>query len=124
MPVMKEGDAVAHRLHGAVFHSYAAPARGSAELCAWRLEVAAGTGGVAHRVSREEVFLVLSGEVTVTLDGVATALTAGDVVVVPAGASVSLDNSGAGPASVWVTTSVGLEATMADGTVLTPPWTR
>jgi quercetin dioxygenase-like cupin family protein len=124
MPVLKEGDAVAHRLHGSVFHSYAAPARGSAELCAWRLEVAAGTTGVPHRVSREEVFLVLAGGVTITLDGVASALTDGDVAVVPAGASVGLDNPGDGPASIWVTTSVGLEATMADGTVISPPWTH
>jgi quercetin dioxygenase-like cupin family protein len=124
MPVMKEHDAVAHRLHGAVFHSYAAPARGSVELCAWRLEVQPGVTGVPHRVSREEVFLVLAGAITVTLDGVATDLTPGDVALVPAGSEVAVDNRGADPARVWVTTSAGLEATTADGTVMRPPWTR
>lgn len=124
MAILKEGDAVAHRLHGAVFHSYAAPARGSVELCAWRLEVEAGVTGMPHRVSREEVFLLLSGTVTVTLDGMPEVLAPGDVAVVPAGASVSVDNHGEGPAAVWVTTSVGLEATTGDGTVIRPPWTQ
>lgn len=124
MPVLKERDAVAHRLHGAVFHSYAAPARGSAELCAWRLEVQPGVAGVPHRVSREEVFLVLSGALTVTLDGVAAEVTPGDVVLVPAGSSVAVGNRGDGPALMWVTTSVGLEATTADGDVIRPPWTQ
>jgi quercetin dioxygenase-like cupin family protein len=124
MPVVRERDAVAHRMHGAVFHSYAAPARGSAELCAWRLEVESGVTGIPHRVSKEEVFLVLSGAVTVTLDGRAADLAPGDVAVVPAGSSVSVDNHGAGPALLWVTTSVGLEATTADGVVISPPWTR
>jgi quercetin dioxygenase-like cupin family protein len=124
MPVVRERDAVAHRLHGAVFHSYAAPARGSTELCAWRLEVQPGVTGMPHRVSREEVFLVLAGAVTVTLDGVAADLGPGDVALVPAGSSLSVDNHGDDTALVWVTTSVGLEATTADGAVIRPPWTQ
>ncbi len=124
MPIVRESEAVPHRLHGATFHSFAAPARGSGELCAWRLEVAPGTEGVAHRVSREEVLLLLGGELTVTLDDVTTRVAAGEVVVVPAGAHFRLDNDSAEPATAWVTTSVGLEATLADGTTISPPWVR
>jgi len=122
MGVVRE--AVAHELHGATFHSYVAPASGSRELCAWRLEVAAGTAGVEHRVSREEVVLLVSGELTVTVDGVTGPLGAGDVAFVPAGASFRIDNTSAGPATAWVTTSVGLQATLPDGSSISPPWVR
>jgi quercetin dioxygenase-like cupin family protein len=124
MSVVREQDAVAHRLHGATFHSFVAPSSGSGELCAWRLEVAAGTVGVPHRVSREEVLLVLSGELTATIEGTATTVRAGDVVRVPAGARFGLDNVSDGPATAWVTTSVGLEATLPDGSSISPPWVR
>jgi len=124
MPVVREHQAVAHQLHGATFHSFVAPSSGSAELCAWRLEVAAGTVGVPHRVSREEVLLVISGEVTATIDGVSTTVRPGEVAFVPAGASFGLDNTSDGPASAWVTTTVGLEATLADGSSISPPWVR
>ena len=124
MPIVRETDAVPHRLHDSTFHSFAAPATGSSELCAWRLEVAPGTDGVAHRVSREEVFLLLSGTLTVTLDGVTQPLAPGEVVVVPAGSQLCVDNPSAVAATAWVTTSVGLEATMPDGSTISPPWVR
>ncbi|GAA4865655.1 cupin domain-containing protein [Actinomycetospora straminea] len=123
MPVLRPADAVRHEAHGAAFHALVAPSRGSAELCAWRLEVPAGQVGAPHRPSREEVLLVLDGDLHVTLDGVATPVVAGDVVLVPTGAELRVDGGGA-PASVWVTTSPGLEAELADGSRLVPPWAR
>jgi quercetin dioxygenase-like cupin family protein len=124
MPIVHDRDAVPHRLHGSTFHSYAAPATGSRELCAWRLEVPPGTVGAPHRVSREEVFLILGGRLTVTLDGVTGDLTPGDVLLVPAGAELRADNLSDGVVTAWVTTSVGLRATMADGSAVSPPWAR
>ncbi len=124
MPIVRAPDAVQHRLHGATFQSFAAPATGTTELCAWRLEVAPGTVGAPHRVSREEILLVLGGVLTVTLDDAEAQVAAGEVVVVPAGSRFRVDNTSAGPATAWVTTSVGLEATMADGTTISPPWVR
>jgi quercetin dioxygenase-like cupin family protein len=124
MPIVRDRDAVPHRLHGSTFHSYAAPATGSRELCAWRLEVPSGTVGAPHRVSREEVFLILGGRLTVTLDGVTGDLTPGDVLLVPAGAELRADNLSDGVVTAWVTTSVGLRATMADGSAVSPPWAR
>ena len=109
---------------GSTCRSYAAPATGSEELCAWRLDVEPGTEGVAHRVSREEVFLLLGGRLTVTLDGVTGDLAAGDALVVPAGSELRADNRTGEVATAWVTTSVGLRATMADGSSISPPWVR
>jgi len=84
MPVIRSADAAVHQAHGSTFSSFVAPSRGSAQLCAWQLNVPAGLRGVAHRPTREEVLLLLEGELTVTLDGIATVLAAGDVVLVPA----------------------------------------
>ncbi|MGX6605529.1 cupin domain-containing protein [Micromonosporaceae bacterium Da 78-11] len=124
MPIIREADAVPHRLHGATFHSFTAPASGSKELCAWRLEIAAGTPGQAHHVSQEEVLLLLTGQITVTLDGVPGTLAPGEAVLVPAGAEFCVDNLSAEPASAWVTTRVGLRATLPDGSTISPPWVR
>jgi mannose-6-phosphate isomerase-like protein (cupin superfamily) len=131
MPVVPAPQAVVHEMHGSVFASYAAPASGSRELCAWRLEVPAGTPGVRHMVSREEVLFVLTGTFQVGLAGAADAsapdpvsAAAGDAIIVPAGSAVQFGNAGPGPASAWVTTSVGLQATLPDGTQITPPWVR
>lgn len=122
MPVIHAPDAVVHRLHGSTFTSYVAPATGSQELCAWRVEVPAGTTGVAHRVTREEVILLLDGALTVTLDGQPSTPAVGDVVLVPAGAQVRVDNPATVPATAWVTTSVGLRAELPDGTLVSPAW--
>ena len=125
MPVIRSADAVVHDLHGSRFTSFANPAGGSRELCAWRLEVAGGTIGVPHRVTREEVLFVLSGELRVPLDDHPLQLAAaGDAIVVPAGSRFGVDNPSAEPATAWVTTSVGLEAVLADGTWISPPWVR
>jgi len=131
MPVLHAADAVVHQFHGSVFTSFASPARGSRELCAWRLEVPPGSRGVPHTISKEEILLVLSGTLRVTLDGAPASADArpadarpGDAVLVPAGAQLQVDNPGPAPAVAWVTTSVGLEATMAGGAAIRPPWTQ
>ena len=121
MPVIRSNETTTFNIHGSQFNSYVAPSRGSSQLCAWRLDVPPGLEGVAHRPSREEVLLVLSGELRVALDGIRTHLQPGDVALVPAGSELCVD---AGPqgASAWVTTTPGLEAITADGTRFAPPW--
>lgn len=83
MPVVRPANAVLFETHGSRFHSFASPSRGSTQLSAWRLDVPAGLRGVAHRPSREEILLILVGELHVTLDDETFAVTPGDVVVVP-----------------------------------------
>src|SRR5262252_7402537 len=116
MPVIRAADAVVHDMHGSRFTSYAAPARGSAELCAWRLDVPAGCEGTGHAVNREEIMFMLGGTLLVTLgdgaEAAGVACRAGDAIVIPPGSSVRVDNPGEELASAWVTTSVGLEAVL------------
>jgi mannose-6-phosphate isomerase-like protein (cupin superfamily) len=122
MPVIRPIDAVAHEMHRSRFTSYVSPSRGSEQLCAWELEVPAAATGTTHAVSHEEVLLVLSGDLLLTIDGVSNDAASGDVAHVPAGSSLRVDNPGAVPARAWVTTSVGLHAVLPDGSTLTPPW--
>jgi quercetin dioxygenase-like cupin family protein len=122
MPVYRSTDFVSHAMHDATFSSYVAPARGETELCAWRVEVAPGSVGVGHRVSRDEVLLVLGGEPLAYVDETEEKLSAGDVIHVVAGREFRLDNPGSEPATLWVNTSVGLTAQLADGSEISPPW--
>lgn len=122
MSIHRSADAVEHRMHGTVFRAFASPSTGSAELCAWRIQVAPGTAGVPHRVGRDEVLMISAGSLSVSLDGVEDRVEAGDVLVVPSGAEFRVDNDGDVPAEAWVTTSAGFAATLPDGTTITPPW--
>ncbi len=121
MPIIRDSDAIVFEAHGSRFLSYVSPSKGSSQLCAWLLTVPAGLRGVAHRPNREEVLLVLDGELHVTVDGESCPLHHGEVVLVPANSELRVD---AGPegASAWVTTTPGLEVVTADGTRLSPPW--
>ena len=67
---------------------------------------------------------MLTGELTATIDGAGTTARAGEVVFVPAGGLFALDNASDAPATAWVTTSTGLEATLADGSSISPSWAR
>ncbi len=122
MPVIRSTDAVTHEIHGARFVSYATPRTGSKELCAWRGEIPAGTKAPAHTVNREEIFHLLSGELLITLDGRTDRITAGHTVIINRHATLAVENPTAHTAISWVTTSIGLEAELADGTRITPPW--
>ncbi|MEU6092270.1 cupin domain-containing protein [Streptomyces sp. NPDC047085] len=122
MPVVRSSDAVTHEIHGARFVSYATPGTGSKELCAWRGEIPPETKAPAHTVTREEIFHLLLGELLITLDGHTERISAGDTVIINPGATLAVENPTGHTAISWVTTSIGLEAELADGTRITPPW--
>ncbi|MGX1913357.1 cupin domain-containing protein [Streptomyces phaeochromogenes] len=122
MPVVRSSEAVVHETHGARFVSYATPLSGSKELCAWRGEIPAGTKAPAHTVNHEEIFHLLAGELLMTLDGRTERIAAGDTVIINPGATLAVENPTEETAISWVTTSIGLQAELADGTVITPPW--
>ena len=124
MPVIHTDQTAVHTMHGTSFTAYASPDRGSQELCAWRIEIPGHTTGVRHHVSREEVLYVLGGTIQASVDGRAEHAAAGDVILVPAGAKVGVDNLADGPATAWVTTSVGFRGVLADGSWIAPPWTQ
>ncbi|NKU63618.1 cupin domain-containing protein [Rhodococcus hoagii] len=107
MPIRRSGDHDTHQMHGAKFHSYVAPSRGSRQLCAWRTDLVPGSAGASHTVSHEDVLLVLDGTLVITLDDSRFELSVGDVVFVRSPRLFSSTTNGS-VASLWVTTSVGM----------------
>lgn len=122
MPVIRSANAQVHEVHNARFTSLVRPGTGSAELCVWQTEVRADSVGVPHRILGEEAFVVLSGEVTMTIDGESTPMKPGDAAVAPAGSMIALANSAGEIAKLLVTVRVGFAAELPDGSTFTPPW--
>lgn len=123
MTAFQPTDATVFDTHGSRFRSFVRTDTGSAELCAWQVDIPAGAAGVSHRPTKEEVFLVLAGRLIMKLDGEPCELGPGDVFLVPAGGEIRVD---AGPdgGTAWVTTSRGLQAALPDGSVISPPWAQ
>jgi len=122
MTVLRASEAPTFELPGVRFSAYAAPSRGSKELCTWQVTVAPGNDPAPHTIDREETFLVLSGRLRFTPDG--DELSPGDVAIVPAGEQILLTNPGPGEASAYVAIAAGFTATTADGDRLQPPWAQ
>lgn len=122
MHVLRGDAAPVFDLPGVTFTALAAPSRGSAELCAWRITVEPGLDSPEpHTLDRDEVFLVVEGAIRLRPDG--PLVGAGDAAVVPAGEPIQLANPGPEPARVHVAVTAGFSASAADGTAIgTPPW--
>lgn len=121
MPVIERDAQRHHELHGARFHTLASPSLGSEETSIWRIHLPAGTPGLPHRVTREEIFVVVSGSATATLDGAAHTLTAGSTLILPAGVELALETA-AEPLEAIVCLPVGGQGVVGDGEPFTPPW--
>ena len=120
MPVIRATDAPHFSLPGVEFVAYAAPSRGSAQLCTWQVTVEPGTDSIPHTLDSDETFLVLDGTIRLSPDG--PTLAAGDVAVVPAGEQIRLVNAGSVPAKAYVAIRAGFTATTTTGEEIRPPW--
>ncbi len=122
MPVLSAPSGPTHELPGARFTSLATPSRGSAETSVWLVELAPGSTGTPHQVTREEVFVVLEGRAEVHLDGVVSVAEPGDAIVVPPGAAFALAAGGTRSLRAVCCLPVGGQGMLADGVAFTPPW--
>jgi quercetin dioxygenase-like cupin family protein len=123
MHLIKSSSAPAFEIPGLSVIGLAAPSRGASETCVWRITIAPGTPATPHAISREEIFVALSGEARIRLDGRDQALAVGDTLVVPAGETFSLSNPGAEPFTALCVLPVGGQAVLPDGQRFAPPWT-
>lgn len=105
MPVIERDAQRHHELHGARFHTLASPSLGSEETSVWRVQLEPGTPGLPHRVTREEIFVVVSGSTLILLAGVELAL-----------------ETGAEALEAIVCLPVGGQSVVGDGAPFTPPW--
>jgi len=61
MPLVRSSSAALHKTPNAVMRTLAAPSTGATELAVWEVSMTAGQAGPAHRVNREQVWVVLLG---------------------------------------------------------------
>src|SRR3954463_3468582 len=113
-----------HELGAARFTSLATPSRGSTDTSVWSVEIAPGAPGVPHRLTREEVFVVLGGRAEVWLDGEQSYASTGDAIVVPPGLPFALAAAGDEPLRALCCLPVGGQGQLEDGAPFPPPWAR
>ena len=112
-------------LHGVRFSSLVSSASGARSIAAWRADFAPNTPGRPHTMTEEEVLHVLAGELVVEVDRERFIARTGDAVLVPAGAVLTVGNGADEPACAWVTSLVGMKASMQPGgEELAPPWAQ
>ncbi|MDB4936638.1 MAG: Cupin 2 conserved barrel domain protein [Labilithrix sp.] len=121
MYLIRKEQAPVFTLGGLTVNGLASPKRGASETCVWRIELAPKTAGVAHRVTREEVFVGVAGEAVVTIAGTDHRLGAGDAVIVPADTLFALANHSEQPFEAIAALPVGGKA-VTDGAPFSPPW--
>lgn len=122
---LSAADARVFHLHGVTFSSFASSASGARSIAAWRAEFQPHTPGHPHTMTEEEVIHVLAGALEVEVDGNRFTAGAGDAVLVPAGAVLTVSNATEEVARAWVTSVVGMKATMLEGGApLAPPWAQ
>lgn len=121
MPVIHAPKAFTHELPNARFTALATPSRGSRETSVWRVKLSAAVETAPHSLTREEIFVVLSGTVRAVIDGQASDAQAGDAIVVPRDTQVAFSCVGA-DAELLCCLPVGGQARMSDGPLFTPPW--
>lgn len=122
MPVIAAPPAPTHQLPGVRFTSLATPSRGSTDTSVWRVEIDPATRPTTHRVTREEVFVVLEGTARVRIDGTDHTAGPGASIVVPPGVPFELAAAGDGPMRALCVLPVGGQAQMPGGEPFTPPW--
>jgi quercetin dioxygenase-like cupin family protein len=116
MTVIRGADARRTKTPNAVMTTLASPTQGGARQSLWRVEMGAGQIGPEHAFDVEQVWTLLSGCAMIELGGEATALAAGDTVVLPAAASRRVHAGQKAGFSAIVTAPAGARATLADGT--------
>jgi quercetin dioxygenase-like cupin family protein len=95
----------------AVMTTLASPQQGGAANPVWRVDAAADIAGPAHVIDAEQVWTILEGSVTITVDEDTTELAAGDTVIVPADIPRQLTPGADGFAAI-VTGPAGMRAYM------------
>ena len=122
MPVLTAPDGPTHVLPGTRFTALASPSRGSNDTSVWRVEIEPGTPATPHSVTREEIFVVLSGTAALQLGEDRRLAGPGDAVVVPPGAPFTLGCEGDEPLVALCLLPVGGQAQLPGAEPFTPPW--
>ena len=104
------------------FTGFASPSRGASENSVWRVRIAAGSAGVPHRLTREEILVAISGNARATLGGKTFDFPAGATLIVPPETDFALANPGSEPFEAIAVLPVGGAARIGGDAPFTPPW--
>lgn len=122
MPVLDRPQEPTHQLPGAEFTSLATPSSGSHETCVWEVRLAPGHPATPHQLTRQEVFVILSGHGAAHLEGVRHPVAAGSVLVVPAYTDFAIEATGGEALVALCCLPGGGQAIIGEGEPFTPPW--
>ena len=122
MPILRYDDAPTFDLNGISVRGLASPSRGAAETMSYRVDLASGQSLPEHRHDHEEVFHVLSGALTVSLDGEENELGVGDTVMIPPGVSHFSYVAEHATAALLAVMPSGTVMIRPDGERVSPPW--
>ncbi len=122
MTIINADAAPVFDIPGTRFVGLASPNRGARENCVWRVTIAAGAKPVFHQVTREEIFVGLSGAAQLHINGKIHDLGSGCAAVVPPDTDFALANPGQTPFEAMVVLPVGGQAVLPGEAPFTPPW--
>lgn len=122
MTIIRSAEAPVFDIPGVRFTGLASPKRGARETCAWRVRLDPHTAPTVHRVTREEIFVAVSGVAEVHLNGTTHKLAAGGAAIIPADTDFALANPGQEPFEAVVVLPVGGQAMHPGREPFTPPW--
>lgn len=124
MPVITRPALPTHELSGARFTSLATPTSGATSTSVWEVEISPGTPARPHRLTAEEVFVILSGTARVCIADTETTAMPGDCIVVPVDTDFSISVIGTESLRAICCLPVGGQAVLPDGQAFIPPWAR
>ncbi|MBI1772730.1 MAG: cupin domain-containing protein [Burkholderiales bacterium] len=122
MNLIEASSAKVFAMHEATFTGLASPSRGSTENSAWIVELSSNQAGVTHQLTREEIFICLSGAAKVSMGEEHYTLSAGSCLIVPAHTRFSISKTSNENFRAVAILPVGAEAMLEDGKTFIPPW--
>jgi quercetin dioxygenase-like cupin family protein len=122
MPLITAATAPQFTIPGVTFTGLASPARGASDNAVWKVSLAPGGVGTTHQLTREEIFVCLSGGASIRLGDEVLILSPGDALIVPPHTDFGLDNPGDTPFEAVVVFPIGGQAILPGQPAFTPPW--
>jgi mannose-6-phosphate isomerase-like protein (cupin superfamily) len=122
--IIRGSDAPQFGGDGTHITGYGSPTRGSQTVAAWQVALEPGVGSPEHRLTHDEVFIVLSGEATFEVEGRCHVVGRGDAICVPPDIAFRLSNPGSERFTAICCMAAGGQARIGDGEPFPIPWAQ
>jgi quercetin dioxygenase-like cupin family protein len=109
---------------GTLITGYGSPSRGSESVAAWRVTLDPGAASPVHRLTHDEVFIVLTGEARFDVEDRRHHVGPGDAICVPPQTAFALSNAGAETMTAICCMAAGGQARIGDGDAFSIPWAQ